>query len=909
MKMILTNSNKKQSFLTIGKRYASCLIAPAAAAVLLLVVYYVFDLFPFTRNLFAWGDMTQQSIPLLLDFKNILSGDFDLFLNTANAGGMSFWGVFLFFLSSPFSFLTVFVDSGDMYLFANILVLLKMATAAFTASLFFRRQFPKLTIFQHNGLAMLYAFCGYSMFYYQNLVWLDMLYVFPLLLMGLSQLLEKQKIGLYVIALTATVAVNYYLSYMVIIFLVLAMGVYTFVAATRENRKKNVALFGVASLIAALMTAVFWLPSFFQYTHSGRTTDLFTSLARSDFFTSIPTVYPVILCTAATMAIIPMFFLAKLYRSRKAVALFVTYVLTLIPVVLEPINKMWHTGSYQAFPVRYGYIPVLLALCLTAIFITQSNEVYRLTNPTLKTPVSMGMITGFLLASQGCVCILMLVEKFDELSHYVGKLWSDYESFCYFLLFAGLAALIYFLFFLLYHNQMFSRRVFSIALCFLVVCEGFFYSSVYIGAASRNAWTYDSAMELDHKIDNADLFRTKLNRKYFDVNLVGALGYNTMAHYTSLTDEDFMFAMKKLGYSSYWMEVGSNGGTLLTDMLLANRYVILKNTDAVPESMEKLYEELVYCIVENPAVTSFGTTFSTNAIQSLETLPVMSRMELQQYLSDLFYDCGDVVQSYTPNKKINVRHTLQNDRHQISLFNADNSGYLYYKIQVKGTQTLYLDCFDKTSTALKESVNDSFDVTVNGIRKETGYPTQRNNGLLDLGTFTDETVEVELKVKKQVNARSFGVFGVKETVLTKANQEKTPTTLTRNGNTISGAATAQTDGEYLFLPISWDSGYTAAVNGEEAEIYRVFDAFMAVKLDAGENTVSLTYVPRGFKSGLVLSLIGAAVFAFALWAMRQKWMQRLRWLYLPIFVLFILLVVVVFFMIYIFPLLFCGIPG
>ena len=45
--------------------------------------------------------------------------------------------------------------------------------------------------------------------------------------------------------------------------------------------------------------------------------------------------------------------------SREAYTL-VLFVLMLIPVVVEPINKIWHTGSYQAFPGRYGYILVLL---------------------------------------------------------------------------------------------------------------------------------------------------------------------------------------------------------------------------------------------------------------------------------------------------------------------------------------------------------------------------------------------------------------------------------------------------------------------------------------------------------------------------------------------------------------------
>ncbi len=909
MKKIVTNSDMKQNLAAAARRFAPCLVAPAATAGLLLLVYAWFRLFPAGRLIFAWGDMTQQSIPLLLDLKNILSGEFDLFLNTANAGGMSFWGVFLFFLSSPFSFLIAFVESGDIYRFANVLVLLKMASAALTASLFFRIRFQRLTAPQQIALAMMYAFSGYALFYYQNLVWLDMLYMFPLLLLGFSRLLERRKIGLYVVTLTLTVTVNYYLSYMVVLFLILAMAVFLLVACDRNSRRQTAFLFSMASLLAALLSAVVWLPSLCQYFQSARTTGVLTSLANSDVFTSIPTVYPVILCTAITMAALPMCFLSGAFRSRHVKALFAVYVLLLIPVVLEPINKMWHIGSYQAFPVRYGYITVMLGLCLAASCASRSNERCRLLRPPAKTPVAFQVIAGCLLLMVGCVGLLLLVTRYTALTRYVGTLWSDYRAFWYSLIFAGLAALAYFFFLLLYHHHALSRRVFSIALCCMVLCEGLFYSSVLIGAGARSAWTCDNALALDHQIEEDGLYRTKLNRKYFDVNLVGALGYNTLSHYTSLTDEDYLYAMKKLGYSAYWMEVGSNGGTLLTDLLLANRYVIYTNTDVIPEGMSTVCKEIAYCIAENPAVDSFGVTFSAEDISALEKLPELSRMELQQSLSDLFYDCGQIVTPYTPERLENVTVEEEDGRTRISLPDEEDDGYLTYEIPVTGTQTLYFDCFDETSTALKEAINDSFDVTVNGVRKGTGYPSQKDNGLLELGAFTDETVEVLVKVNQAVEARSFGLFGLDTAALTEAAAAKTPTALTRSGNTISGTAVAEESGEYLLLPLIYDSGYTATVNGADAEVFQVFDAFLAVRLEGGENTITLTYLPRGFSAGLLLTALGGCAFAAALWAQRRLRGHRCRWLEWACYVLVIGLAVAVVLFVYIFPMIYCFIAA
>ena len=195
--------------------------APVCTILLLCGIYLAFELFPFGGKTLSWCDMNQQTLPLMLDFKDILSGKTSIFLNLQNAGGMNFWGVFLFFLSSPFTFLIAFIEKSQVFLFVNILVGAKMAVCACTAAIFFYKRFPTLSTFESVGLSVLYAFCGYSLFYYQNIVWLDMMYLFPLLLLSLLYLAEKGKILPYVFAFSGMMVVHFYLSYMIVLFLLL----------------------------------------------------------------------------------------------------------------------------------------------------------------------------------------------------------------------------------------------------------------------------------------------------------------------------------------------------------------------------------------------------------------------------------------------------------------------------------------------------------------------------------------------------------------------------------------------------------------------------------------------------------------------------------------------------------------
>lgn len=150
-----------------------CLIHFSAAlccAALLSVIYTVFGLYPFGGKTLSWCDMSQQVIPLLMEMKEVFTGKAGWFLNMQNAGGMSFWGVFFFFLASPLHLSVLFVEKADIYLLVNVLVLIKLSLAASTASIFFRHETPSLELPAHLALCIGYGLCGYGLMYYQNLV-------------------------------------------------------------------------------------------------------------------------------------------------------------------------------------------------------------------------------------------------------------------------------------------------------------------------------------------------------------------------------------------------------------------------------------------------------------------------------------------------------------------------------------------------------------------------------------------------------------------------------------------------------------------------------------------------------------------------------------------------------------------
>ena len=106
----------------------------------------------------------------------------------------------------------------------------------------------------------------------------------------------------------------------------------------------------------------------------------------------------------------------------------------------------------------------------------------------------------------------------------------------------------------------------------------------------------------------------------------------------------------------------------------------------------------------------------------------------------------------------NLQYEYGENRHSLQRINQSMESTIRYTIQVGAKETLYFDCFDNVSTALKEKVYSSVSVYVNGEKRIDAYPKQSANGILELGTFEQEIVTVELEVLKDVSAESLRII-------------------------------------------------------------------------------------------------------------------------------------------------------
>ncbi|MGN0612651.1 MAG: YfhO family protein, partial [Porcipelethomonas sp.] len=73
----------------------------------------------------------------------------------------------------------------------------------------------------------------------------------------------------------------------------------------------------------------------------------------------------------------------------------------------------------------------------------------------------------------------------------------------------------------------------------------------------------------------------------------------------------------------------------------------------------------------------------------------------------------------------------------------------------------------------------------------------------------------------------------------------------------------------VFFSVPYDSGWTAYVNGEPADIAKANYGFMAVKAEAGENTIEFKYETPGLMYGMFISIAGIILLAAYLFVTRR----------------------------------------
>lgn len=252
---------------------ADALIAAfAIPVVIMLIIFVQRGIFPFGEETFLRTDMYHQYAPFFSEFQYKLTHGGSLLYSWDVGMGVNFSALYAYYLASPVNWLLFLCPKGLVIEFMTYQIVLKIGLCGLSMAYYLRKH-CRTNDFGIAFFGIFYALSGYMAAYSWNIMWLDCIILFPLIVLGLERLVKDGKGMLYCLALGLSILSNYYISIMTCIFMVLYF-IALLVLDEEMHWEKFVGRgfqFAVYSLLSGGLAAVVLLPEIFalQMTASG----------------------------------------------------------------------------------------------------------------------------------------------------------------------------------------------------------------------------------------------------------------------------------------------------------------------------------------------------------------------------------------------------------------------------------------------------------------------------------------------------------------------------------------------------------------------------------------------------------------------------------------------------------------
>ena len=215
--------------------------------------------------------------------------------------------------------------------------------------------------------------------------------------------------------------------------------------------------------------------------------------------------------------------------------------------------------------------------------------------------------------------------------------------------------------------------------------------------------------------------------------------------------------------------------------------------------------------------------------------------------------------------------------------NTDPDGSYYAMRSVNSTKYLIIQSYkleySDTVTLLENLKNfekideqDGFTIFKNKAYIPIGYSnsyyisddeyekiakSNRDNMLARAVVLTDEQIEKYSDILPELDPDRYSDFNCY--TFEKDAQELAKTAVDTFTPTANGfkATSSFTEDRFVTFTVPWESGWSATINGEKAEIEKVNRGVMGIKVPAGECNIEFNYVTPGLKAGVVCT-VGAA---------------------------------------------------
>ncbi len=858
-----------------GKKWFAPVTAAILSFILISLTYIYLGVWPLGTKSVLLVDMHHQYAPLLNELRYVILHGRGMTYSFRIGLGTGFLPAFAYYLASPLNFLLIVFP--EQYLCEAILTitLIKVTLCGgfFTLAMqgIFKRR--DLTVILPG---VLYALSMYTFAYAWNIMWLDVVLLMPLVVLALERLMDGRGGVPYALLLGLALLVNYYIGFMLCIFLVL----YFVVWSLREKRdrvslRRGFGRFAGYSLLAGGLAAMLLIPTALSL---GTTSaagsgipaldanfDLFDIFGRL-FFGSSPTIrsgnLPNIYCGVPAVFLLPLYFSQREIPVRRRIAYGGMIVVLLFSCTINQWDLLWH-GLHvpNDLPYRFSFVVGFALLLIACRMLTEMEKIRP------------AQIFGSLV---GCAVYLILWEKLGGDKGPSATVL--YGNLLLLLLYGGAL--------LLCRLRKMEPRTVRLMLAVLVLVEVLFSSTDAVMQVDKSEFYTARNDYLDNEASDAnvaaisraqELAAQNTNRFWRMEHLprktcteTSLYHYNGITTFASSNPYSTTKLMGQLGYAINGVNSYMYSSFVPSlDSLFGIRYLVLESD--LPNHPQLIKVDTVTVgssiryIYENPLALPVGF-FADRALTGFRGMDYAPFTCQENLLTDLL---GEETRLYTmlPQSTDSMQSSIEGTQ----FYKNETEPEVNYSgtVDTQGQYFAYVDC--RAAEQLTVTVTDA---DGNGLGTWGASVTEPY--IIDLGELMPGTV-----VTTRVNGNGAMSGNVYIARLDADRMQAVFSQLAQNGyqvtratdSSLTGTVTAPRDG-LMFLSMTYDAGWTATVDGQPTDILPVDDteggALMAIDLPAGEHTVTLKYRPRGQVPGLLITIVCLLIVAFMLLPERIK---------------------------------------
>lgn len=834
--------------------------------VILAAIYFSLNILPFGDTTLLTADLDRQYVSYFSYLRNSLLGNDSLLYSFSKTMSGEMISLTAYYLLSPFNFVFLFFDTADFPLAVTLITLLKTGSAGLTMSFYLRQKNRSYTALLL--LSTTYALSGYSLVYQQNIMWLDALILFPLVIYGIDNIVYGKKVNIsYAIFLFLMLFTNFYIGYMICIFAVIYFvsclvaqvidewGT-SFLAELKKIGKQTLH-FTIQSLVAGGLAAFLLVPTYFSLQTGDSSVALSNLLGEfsinfsivdflSKFVLGAFSYYemteglPNVFVSFFVVILVLLFvFNPKIKSSTK-----VKYILLLgslyLSFAVNAFDLIWHgTNPPTWFPYRYSFMFSFVLIVIASI---QIKSKYF----SKKVLVSSSLFILLILSLISNNDYAYLETHKIQLTALIAVLWTVM------------------LFFLSHKNR---KWIALLSTGLLAVELGFNgYWSLKTNDYTDNETfsqfvTQNQNIVNDYKRTGDEFYRIDKNYMY-NRNDPLLLGYEGLSHFSTTSNRDAKNFMGHMGYrnNGNWARF-SYGSSVPADSFMGLRYLI----SDFPLSYYPLVEERNgKYIYENPYYFPLGFYTEQDVSGTLDQSHPFA------YQNDLFNTVFGVDEVFQPMDPENIQRSTENLRavedsdHQYHYEKIDESqdAFVYYEFSNINSDYINFYFLNDHSQGVEiyadgDFIGEALNIynhTVNVVRPDSDNLTialklKGNDVHFNEDLFYSSNDEDLTELKNRVDENGLNINQFEPTYIqgtVNNNEERT-----------------------LMLTVPYDPSWQVTVDGENAQTFPVFDALMGIQLPANSENVELRFVPTGLRSGIILSIGSVIVLIGYYWLLRK----------------------------------------